>query len=127
MRFLSLFVSGSLVVSFSFFSPFSSANQASIDAIKQFWPEDLQDIALRIAYRESNYIPSVTGCSGKCTGLFQIMYSVHRSWLVSLGITNQDQLKDPEINARAAYHLFKITGEDWSPWCHPSGFPVFCH
>lgn len=98
----------------------------SEQAIRDIWPDDIEQIALKIAKRESRLIPYVKGCSGRCIGLFQIVFPVHQHWLAKLGINNADQLLDPVVNAKAAYHLFSITGRNWSPWCHPSGFPVSC-
>lgn len=102
------------------------ASQSSIEAIHSAWPEAHASTALRIARRESRLNPGVRGCNGKCYGLFQIAFPVHRHWLSSIGITRPGQLLDPMVNAKAAYHLFKITGSNWSPWCHSSGFPRSC-
>ena len=80
--------------------------------IRDVWPDDLEDEAIRIATRESNLIPTVRNYC--CYGLFQIYYSAHRTWLASMGITNAAQLYDPLTNATAAYALYRNSG--WAPW-----------
>ena len=80
--------------------------------IRDVWPDDLEDEAIRIATRESNLIPTVRNYC--CYGLFQIYYSAHRTWLASMGITSAAQLYDPLTNATAAYALYHNSG--WAPW-----------
>ena len=80
--------------------------------IRDVWPDDLEDEAIRIATRESNLIPTVRNYC--CYGLFQIYYSAHRTWLASMGITSAAQLYDPLTNATAAYALYRNSG--WAPW-----------
>ena len=104
----------------------ADASQASVEAIRSAWPAPHASIAIQIARRESSLEPSVRGCGGTCYGLFQIAYPAHRHWLAGIGIRRADQLLDPVVNARAAYHLFKLTGSSWRPWCHGSGFPRAC-
>ena len=104
----------------------SFASGKAEQAIRDVWPDDLEGIAVQIAMRESRLVPSVRGCGGTCMGLFQILFPVHQQWLAIIGVTKSSQLLDPVINAKAAYHLFSITGKNWSPWCHSSGFPISC-
>ena len=80
--------------------------------IRDVWPDDLEDEAIRIATRESNLIPTVRNSC--CYGLFQIYYAAHRTWLASMGITSAAQLYDPRVNATAALALYNISG--WAPW-----------
>lgn len=80
--------------------------------IRDVWPDDLEDEAIRIATRESNLIPTVRNSC--CYGLFQIYYTAHRAWLASMGITSAAQLYDPRANATAALALYNTSG--WSPW-----------
>jgi LysM repeat protein len=80
--------------------------------IREVWPDDLEDEAIRIATRESNLIPTVRNSC--CYGLFQIYYNAHRTWLASMGITSAAQLYDPRINATAALALYNNSG--WAPW-----------
>ena len=80
--------------------------------IREVWPDDLEDEAIRIATRESNLIPTVRNYC--CYGLFQIYYSAHRTWLASMGIISAAQLYDPRVNATAALALYNISG--WAPW-----------
>ena len=80
--------------------------------IRDVWPDDLEDEAIRIATRESNLIPTVRNSC--CYGLFQIYYTAHRTWLASIGITSAAQLYDPRVNATAALALYNNSG--WAPW-----------
>ncbi len=80
--------------------------------IRDVWPDDLEDEAIRIATRESNLIPTVRNSC--CYGLFQIYYAAHRTWLASMGITSAAQLYDPRVNATVALALYNTSG--WSPW-----------
>ena len=80
--------------------------------IRDVWPDDLEDEAIRIATRESNLIPTVRNSC--CYGLFQIYYAAHRTWLAGMGITSAAQLYDPRVNATAALALYNNAG--WAPW-----------
>jgi LysM repeat protein len=84
--------------------------------IRNVWPDDLEDEAIRIATRESNLIPTVKNWC--CYGLFQIYYTAHRTWLASMGITDPAQLYDPLVNSTAALALYRISG--WAPWGLPT-------
>ena len=81
--------------------------------IREVWPDDLEEQALRIAWRESGYNPRAQNYC--CSGLFQIYYDVHASWLADLGVTSADDLYDPRTNATAAYALYQRSGS-WEPW-----------
>ena len=81
--------------------------------IRQVWPDDLEDEAVRIATRESNLQPGVRNYC--CFGLFQIYYSVHKSWLAQMGVTCAEQLYDPLVNAHVAYTMYLRAG-GWGPW-----------
>jgi LysM repeat protein len=84
--------------------------------IRNVWPDDLEDEAIRIATRESNLIPTVKNWC--CYGLFQIYYNAHRTWLATMGITDPAQLYDPLVNSTAALALYRISG--WAPWGLPT-------
>ncbi len=86
--------------------------------IRDVWPDDLEEQALRIAYRESNYNPRAQNYC--CSGLFQIYYDVHASWLAELGINSVEDLYDPHLNATAAYALYQRSGS-WEPWRMTAG------
>ena len=95
-------------------APKASYTRAEVEAIiRSVWPDNLETEALRIATRESNLQPGVRNFC--CFGLFQIYFSVHRSWLATIGVTNAEQLYDPWVNARAAYTLYQRAG-GWGPW-----------
>ena len=81
--------------------------------IREIWPDDLEDEAVRIAWRESNHIATVENWC--CLGLFQIYWNVHRGWLAGIGVTERNQLFDARTNARAAYALYQRAG-GWGPW-----------
>lgn len=91
---------------------------AGPEAIKQLirdiWPDELEDKALEVAYRESRYVPTADN-NFCCYGLFQIYWNVHRSWLGEVGVNSVQDLFDPELNTRAAYALYQRAG-GWGPW-----------
>jgi LysM repeat protein len=94
--------------------PSASATPAQAgEIIRSVWPDDLEDRALEIAWRESNHL--ATAKNSCCYGLFQIHWNAHRSWLGELGITSPTQLFDPTLNARAALTLYVRAG-GWGPW-----------
>ena len=81
--------------------------------IRAVWPDDLEEQALRVAWRESGYNPWAQNFC--CSGLFQIYYDVHASWLADLGIDSVEDLYDPQLNATVAYALYQRSG-GWEPW-----------
>jgi hypothetical protein len=93
---------------------YSKAAVAQI--IRDVWPDDLEDEAIRIATRESGLIPTVRNYC--CYGLFQIYYTVHKTWLAGMGITSAAQLYDPRVNATVAVALYNRSG--WAPWALPT-------
>ena len=95
-------------------APVSTARPAEVEAIiRAVWPDDLEDRALEIARRESSLDPMAKNSC--CYGLYQVYWSVHRSWLSGLGVTSADQLYDPATNARVALALYERAG-GWGPW-----------
>ena len=94
--------------------PASSASPAEVQAIiRAVWPDELENRAIDIAQRESNFIPTAKNFC--CYGVFQMYWSVHKGWLAGLGITSAEQLYDPTLNARAALALYERAG-GWGPW-----------
>ncbi len=81
--------------------------------IREVWPDELEERALEIAWRESKHESNVNNWC--CYGLFQIHWEAHRSWLSTLGITSVSQLYDPVLNATAAYALYQRSG-GFGPW-----------
>ena len=81
--------------------------------IREVWPDDIEDKALEIAWRESGHRPGVKNWC--CYGLFQIHWTAHRSWLDDVGINSATQLLDARSNVRAAYALYLRSG-GWGPW-----------
>ena len=77
------------------------------------WPDDIEDRALEIAWRESNYKSNVNNWC--CYGLFQIHWQAHQRWLATIGVTSVAQLLDPAVNATAAYTLYQRSG-GFGPW-----------
>ena len=95
-------------------APAKTYTRAQVEAIiREIWPDELEDEAVRIATRESNLIPTAQNFC--CTGLFQIYFNVHKSWLAKIGVTSATQLKDPRVNAFAALVLYNRSGS-WAPW-----------
>lgn len=80
--------------------------------IRQIWPDDTEEWAVKIAWRESGWQPGVRNAC--CYGLFQIHFRANRAVLGELGITSAVQLLDAETNIRAALAIFQRSGE--SPW-----------
>lgn len=84
--------------------------------IRDVWPDDLEDHAVAIAMRESHLQPAVINANHNATGLFQIMWTVHRGWLCpQLGVCAQSDLQDARTNATAALALYERDG-GWGPW-----------
>jgi LysM repeat protein len=95
-------------------APAKTYTRAQVEAIiREVWPDELENEAVRIATRESNLVPTAQNYC--CTGLFQIYFSVHKSWLAKIGVTSAAQLKDPRVNAFAALVLYNRAGS-WAPW-----------
>ena len=93
--------------------PTKTYTKAEVDAIiREVWPDNLEDEAVRIATRESNLSPGVRNYC--CFGLFQIYYNVHKGWLAQMGVTSAEQLYDPQTNAYAALRHVPLGG--WGPW-----------
>jgi LysM repeat protein len=92
--------------------------------IREVWPDEHEENALLVARRESRYVPTAIGGTRNCCyGLFQMYWSVHRSWLAKSGITEPSQLLDPRTNAEAALALFRRNGSSWRPWWTSSWRP----
>lgn len=92
--------------------PVSTSEAAQI--IRDVWPDELEERALQIAWRESGY--QADAYNGWCCyGLFQIYYSVHATWLDDHGIHQASDLFDARKNAEAAYALYRSAG-GWGPW-----------
>jgi hypothetical protein len=82
-----------------------------IQIIRSVFPDDIEEHALYIAHRESNFIPTARNYC--CVGLFQIYASVHEKLINSLGF-QVEQLTDPLVNSIVAYALYQRSG--WAPW-----------
>jgi LysM repeat protein len=91
----------------------SYSQAESVAIIREIWPDELEEKALAIAWRESNH--KHTARNYCCHGLFQIYFNVHKGWLKDLGITASSHLYDPYLNARAALTLYVRAG-GWGPW-----------
>ena len=95
-------------------APKSSYTRAEVEAIiRQVWPDDLEDEAVRIAKRESNLQNKAKNSC--CYGLFQLNWNAHKSWLAGIGVTSATQLLDPTVNVTAAYALYQRSGS-FRPW-----------
>jgi hypothetical protein len=86
-----------------------------VQIIRDAWPDDLEERALFIAYRESKYQPGAINRSKCCYGLFQIYYRWHKTWLPEVGVTSANQLLNPRLNAAAAYRMYQ-RNNGWGPW-----------
>ncbi len=87
------------------------------DAITAGWPADQSPTLARVMFRESRCNPlafNSQDSNGGSRGLMQIN-GVHETWLKEAGIiTHLDDLFRPEINIRAALHLWHMVG--WQAW-----------
>ncbi len=93
--------------------PAAVPTSEAVAIIREVWPDDLEERALDIAWRESNHRSNVNNYC--CYGLFQIHWEAHRSWLATLGVTSVSQLFDPVVNTNAAYTLYQRSG-GFGPW-----------
>ena len=82
--------------------------------IREIWPDDLEEKALEVAYRESRYV--ATAYNGWCCyGIFQIHWTAHKGWLAGIGVTSAQQLFDARTNIELAYAIYVRAG-GWAPW-----------
>lgn len=90
-------------------------------AVGQGWPDDdtYLDQLSTIIHGESRGYPNARSHTSDF-GLTQINWPVHRSWLADYGVTEPEQLYDPQTNLRAALWLFlraeMAYGDGWQPW-----------
>jgi hypothetical protein len=92
-----------------------ASSRAEVQAlIREIWPDELEERALEIARRESNFYADADN-GWCCVGVFQIYWTAHRSWLDDYGITTREGLKDARKNITAAYALYQNAG-GWGPW-----------
>jgi hypothetical protein len=91
------------------------------DAISAGWPADQAPTIARVMFRESRCIPTAFNSKDSnngSRGLFQIN-GVHQTWLIKEGyIKKLDDLFNPDVNIRAALHLWSKVG--WSAWALPN-------
>ena len=92
------------------------------DAITAGWPADQAPTLALVMFRESRCIPTAYNgkdMAGGSYGLLQIN-GQHKLWLMQLGYINSlDDLFNPDINLRAALHLYGMVG--WSAWASTHG------
>ena len=91
------------------------------DAITAGWPADQAPTIARVMFRESRCIPTAFNSQDSnngSRGLMQIN-GVHQTWLIKEGyIKKLDDLYNPDVNIRAALHLYGMVG--WSAWALPN-------
>ena len=91
------------------------------DAILAGWPISESPMILRVMQRESRCQPTALNAADSnngSRGLFQIN-GVHQTWLIKEGyIKKLDDLYNPDVNIRAALHLWSKVG--WSAWKMPT-------
>jgi len=94
------------------------------DAISAGWPADQAPMLARVMFRESRCIPTAYNAKdtgGGSYGLLQVN-GQHKDWLMQTGfITSLDDLFNPDVNLRAALHLYRMVGNSWSPWAATNG------
>ena len=94
------------------------------DAISAGWPAEQAPMLAKVMYRESRCNPlayNSQDSNGGSRGLMQVN-GTHKKWLMETGFINHlDDLFNPDINLRAALHLYRMVGNSWSPWASTSG------
>ena len=92
------------------------------DAITAGWPADQAPMLARVMFRESRCDPLAFNrqdSNNGSRGLMQIN-GVHKGWLMDTGYINSlNDLFNPDINLRAALHLWNMVG--WSAWSATHG------
>jgi len=101
--------------------PYKGCMEYLNDAILAGWPISEAPMILRVMQRESRCTPTALNAADSnngSRGLFQIN-GVHQTWLIKDGyIKKLDDLYNPDVNIRAALHLWRIVG--WSAWKMPT-------
>ena len=101
--------------------PFKGCMEYLNDAILAGWPITESPMILRVMQRESRCVPTALNAADSnngSRGLFQIN-GVHQTWLIKEGyIKKLDDLYNPDVNIRAALHLWSKVG--WSAWALPN-------
>ena len=96
-------------------SPPASVSTAAVqDLIREIWPDELEEKALQMAWRESHY--QADAYNGWCCyGVFQIHWGAHKSWLDDYGVFTTTDLLDARKKITAAYAIYQRAG-GWGPW-----------
>ncbi len=98
-------------------APIKGCAQYVADAITAGWPADQSPTLARVMFKESrcNFLAfNSQDSNGGSRGLMQVN-GVHETWLKEAGIiTHLDDLFRPEVNIRAALHLWRMVG--WQAW-----------
>jgi len=101
--------------------PYKGCMEYLNDAILAGWPISESPMILRVMQRESRCVPTALNAADSnngSRGLFQIN-GVHQTWLIKDGyIKKLDDLYNPDVNIRAALHLWSKVG--WSAWALPN-------
>ena len=82
-------------------------------AIRDIWPDDSEEWALSIVWRESRCTETAVSPTG-CRGLWQLALPMHADLFAAQGLDWQTSWSDPVANTRAALFLFQSSGT--SPW-----------
>ena len=102
--------------------PYKSCMEYLNDAFVAGWPINESPTILRVMQRESACNPlafNAKDSNNGSRGLFQ-MNGVHQTWLIQEGyIKKLDDLYNPDVNIRAALHLWNMVG--WSAWAATHG------
>ena len=92
------------------------------DAITAGWPADQAPMLAKVMFRESRCIPTAYNAQDTAGGSYGLMQinGQHKLWLMQLGYMNSlNDLFNPDINLRAALHLYGMVG--WSAWASTHG------
>lgn len=103
-------------------APPKSYSRAEMEQlVRDIWPDELEENAFYVVYRESRWVPSAKNFC--CYGLFQLNWLAHQSWMRNYGISDPAQLLDAETNIRLAYVVYQRSNS-WRPWCTTNWCPV---
>lgn len=105
------------VVAADYDGPVSKGAEAAARAAFNagFRGEDLATI-VAIAGRESGWNSAAANPKSSDRGMWQINWSIHKSWLKEVGVNSMEDLFDIDKNAAAAYYLYKNRGNKFNDW-----------
>ena len=81
--------------------------------IREIWPDDIEERALKIAYNEAKWRPDLHNWC--CYGVFALYYDfVPANLKARYGVDEPSDLYDARTNISIAYEIYLLSG--WDPW-----------